>query len=248
MKTLKMYEASDKMVTLMRDNYHLLQTLESFGIHLGFRDKTVKEMCEENNVDTYTFLAVVNYTINGHTDFNDDAQLDVRTLLHYLEASHTYFLDYQLPTIRKKLGDCLDSDNALGQLIMKFFDDYAREIQRHMQYEEKTLFPYVEALLNGEAKKNYNVDTFSKHHESTDRVLIELKLMVIKYLPSDGKTNNKLMAADAHSMSTNRHTTNFSIKALRPCSLDSPSNLSKMALACSDTASHTSQIPSKTSI
>ena len=46
MKTLKMYEASDKMVTLMRDNYHLLQTLESFGIHLGFGDKTVKEMCE----------------------------------------------------------------------------------------------------------------------------------------------------------------------------------------------------------
>lgn len=184
MKTLKMYEASDKMVTLMRDNYHLLQTLESFGIHLGFGDKTVKETCEENNVDTYTFLAVVNYTINGHTDFNDDAQLDVRTLLHYLEASHTYFLDYQLPTIRKKLGDCLDSDNALGQLIMKFFDDYAREIQRHMRYEEQTLFPYVEALLNGEAKKNYNVDTFSKHHESTDRVLIELKLMVIKYLPS----------------------------------------------------------------
>lgn len=40
----------------------------------------------------------------------------------------------------------------------------------------------------------------------------------------------------------------FSIKALRPCSLDSPSNLSKMALACLDTASHTSQIPSKTSI
>ena len=195
MKTLKMYEASDKMVTLMRDNYHLLQTLESFGIHLGFGDKTVKEMCEENNVDTYTFLAVVNYTINGHTDFNDDAQLDVRTLLHYLEASHTYFLDYQLPTIRKKLGDCLDSDNALGQLIMKFFDDYAREIQRHMRYEEQTLFPYVEALLNGEAKKNYNVDTFSTRHESTDRVLIELKLMVIKYLPSDGKTNNKLMAA-----------------------------------------------------
>ena len=148
MKTLKMYEASDKMVTLMRDNYHLLQTLESFGIHLGFGDKTVKEMCEENNVDTYTFLAVVNYTINGHTDFNDDAQLDVRTLLHYLEASHTYFLDYQLPTIRKKLCDCLDSDNALGQLIMKYFDDYASELQRHLRYEENTLFRYVEALLS----------------------------------------------------------------------------------------------------
>ena len=70
MKTLKMYEASDKMVTLMRDNYHLLQTLESFGIHLGFGDKTVKEMCEENNVDTYTKIVfnVVN-NINNYTQY-----------------------------------------------------------------------------------------------------------------------------------------------------------------------------------
>ncbi len=195
MKTLKMYEAGDKMVTLMRDNYHLLQVLESFGIHLGFGDKSVREMCEANAVDTYTFLAVVNYTINGHYDYDDDPQLDVPTLLHYLEASHTYFLDFQLPSIRQKLGDCLAKDDALGHLIMKSYDDYAREVQRHMRYEEKTLFPYVESLLRGEAKTDYNVDTFSRHHEATDRALAEIKLMIIKYLPSDGKTNNRLMAA-----------------------------------------------------
>jgi len=31
-------------------------------------DKTVEETCLDNGVDTYTFLAVVNYTINGSGD------------------------------------------------------------------------------------------------------------------------------------------------------------------------------------
>ena len=62
MKNLKMYEPQDKMITLIKDNYNLLQALGSFGINLGFGDKTVAETCLINGVDTYTFLAVVNYT------------------------------------------------------------------------------------------------------------------------------------------------------------------------------------------
>ena len=46
MKNQKMYEADDKMISLIRDNYDLLQMLGSFGISLGFGDKTVKETCE----------------------------------------------------------------------------------------------------------------------------------------------------------------------------------------------------------
>ena len=179
MKNLKMYEPEDKMITLIKDNYNLLQALGSFGINLGFGDKTVWETCEMNHVDTYTFLAVVNFTMNGSTNNEDDDQIDVRTLLHYLDASHAYFLDYQLPSIRRQLAESFDEKDSLGHLIMKFYDGYAREIQRHMKYEEKTLFPY---------------ETFSKHHESTDRALRELKLMIIKYLPSDSHSNNKLTA------------------------------------------------------
>lgn len=194
MKNLKMYEPEDKMITLIKDNYNLLQALGSFGINLGFGDKTVWETCEMNHVDTYTFLAVVNFTMNGSTNNVDDDQIDVRTLLHYLDASHAYFLDYQLPSIRRQLAESFDENDSLGHLILKFYDGYAREIQRHMKYEEKTLFPYVTALLEGRTVNDYNVETFSKHHESTDRALRELKLMIIKYLPSDPHSNNKLTA------------------------------------------------------
>jgi regulator of cell morphogenesis and NO signaling len=171
-----------------------LQALGSFGINLGFGDKTVNETCKLNAVDTYTFLAVVNFTINGYGDFQNDDQISVPTLLHYLKASHTYYLDFQLPFIRRELQESINEDDALGVLIMKLYEEYAQEIRRHMKYEEKTLFPYVESLLEGRPMSDYNVETFSKHHESADKKLRELKLMMIKYLPADAHHNNKLTA------------------------------------------------------
>ena len=189
-----MYEADDKMISLIRDNYDLLQSLGSFGISLGFGDKTVQETCEDNNVDTYTFLAVVNYTINGYGEFEADELISVPTLMHYLEASHAYFLDFQLPFIRRELAESLNEDDSLARLILRFYDEYAHEIRRHMQYEQKTLFPYVNTLLEGQPANDYNVETFSKHHGAADKKLRELKLLIIKYRPQDGLHNNQLTA------------------------------------------------------
>lgn len=195
MKQQKMYEADDKMITLIRDNYDLLQMLGSFGISLGFGDKTVSETCHDNGVDTYTFLAVVNFTINGHTDADDNEQLSVPTLMHYLEASHAYYLDFQLPFIRRELEESLNADDSLAQLILRFYDEYAHEIHRHMHYEQRVLFPYVKGLLDGQpGNGNYNIETFSRQHGQADKKLRELKLLIIKYLPSDGLHNNKLTA------------------------------------------------------
>ena len=194
MKNQKLYEADDKMISLIRDNYDLLQMLGSFGISLGFGDKTVQETCEDNHVDTYTFLAVVNFTINGYGEFESDDQISVPTLMHYLDASHAYFLDFQLPFIRRELVESLNEDDSLARLIMRFYDEYAHEIRRHMMYEQKTLFPYVNSLLEGNPANDYNVMTFSKHHGATDKKLRELKLLIIKYLPQDGLHNNPLTA------------------------------------------------------
>ena len=182
------------MISLIRDNYDLLQSLGSFGINLGFGDKTVQETCEDNNVDTYTFLAVVNFTANGYGEFESDEKISVPTLLHYLEASHAYFLDFQLPYIRRELAESLNENDSLARLILRFYDEYAREIRLHMKYEQKTLFPYVESLLEGRPTNDYNVETFSKHHGATDKKLRELKLLIIKYLPQDGLHNNQLTA------------------------------------------------------
>lgn len=194
MRTQKIYEAGDKMMSLIRDNYDMLQSLGCFGINLGFGDKTVQEICDDNGVDTHTFLAVVNLTINGYSDFDNDEQLSVPTLLHYLEASHVYYLDFQLPFIRRELSESIDVDDGIGRLMMNLFDEYAREINRHMMFEKKTLFPYVTSLLEGEPACGYSIETFSKNHEEPAAKLKELKMLIIKYMPADSRRNNMLMA------------------------------------------------------
>ncbi|MBR1468471.1 MAG: helix-turn-helix transcriptional regulator [Bacteroidaceae bacterium] len=192
MKRMKLYEADDKMIDLISDNYSMLQGLSAFGIRLGFGDKTVEEVCLEQNVDSYTFLTVVNFLINGYSPKETDERLSVNTLLGYLRASHTYFLDFHLPSIRRKLESSLTPGDSLATLIMRLYDEYAHDIRVHMKYEEKTLFPYVEALLKGEQATNYNVDTFAKHHSDITGKFHELKNIIIKYLPHNSLANNQL--------------------------------------------------------
>ena len=194
MKNQKVYEADDQLISIIRDNYNVLQSLGSFGISLGFGDKTVNEVCEKEHVDTTTFLAVVNFTINGYLDKVQVAQLDVTTLLHYLKASHEYFMKFQLPFIRKNLAEALDENDNVAKLSLKLYDNYVHSITSHMLFEERTLFPYVQRLIDGQVSGKFNIDTFSKHHTSVTQKLKELKSIIIKYLPSDNLRNNRLTA------------------------------------------------------
>ncbi len=194
MKSMKMYEADDKMISIIRDDYSILQVMGSFGIKMGFGDKTVREVCEEQGVDTFTFLAVVNFCINGYKDNSVIGKLSVETLLHYLRAAHHYFLDFELPYIRRELTEALDPDDNLALLILKLFDNYAETLKSHMQYEEKTVFPFVEKLLEGKVSHHSPLETYSKHHGKSDHQLTELKNIIIKYLPDDRLRNNRLTA------------------------------------------------------
>lgn len=194
MKKQKVYEPTDKMISLLQDNYAMLRCLGSFGIKLGFGNMTVEELCESEGVDSFTFLSVVNYSINGYLGANDVSRLSVPTLLKYLKASHEYYLGFELPFIRKELVDTLDANNPVASLILKIYDEYARSIVQHMKYEEKNVFPYVESLLNGVARDNYTIETFSKHHDQTDLKLRELKNIIIQYLPADERSTNQLYA------------------------------------------------------
>ena len=179
------YTGEDRMCDLVCDRYPVLQVMSRFGIALGFGDKTIAAVCEENRVDTATFLAVVNLVLDFGGDA--DAVVSVRALTDYLHNSHGYFLDFRLPAIRRKLIEAVDcSLSYVSFAIMRFFDEYVAEVQRHMTYEEQTVFPYVESLLSGEKNAAYSIDIFRRQHDQVEAKLRELKNIIIKYYPSGG--------------------------------------------------------------
>lgn len=180
------YTGEDRMCDLVCDRYPVLRVMSRFGISLGFGDKTIAEVCDENKVDTATFLAVVNLLMN-YGGGADPSAVSVRSLTDYLHTSHGYFLGFRLPAIRRKLIEAVDcSLSDVSFAIMRYFDEYVAEVERHMSYEEKTVFPYVESLLAGEKNDAYSIDVFRRHHDQVEARLRELKNIIIKYYPAGG--------------------------------------------------------------
>lgn len=192
------YGATDKMSDLICDNYSLLMVMSRFGLSLGFGDKSVKDVCEAQGVDYRTFLAVANFISEEQYAFNfneDEDAFSIPALMNYLKQAHTYFLDFKLPVIRRKLIesiDCSGTDN-IAYLILKFFDEYAKEVRRHMEYENEAVFTYVEGLLQGKLSDTYDIATFASKHNQIETKLKELKNIIIKYYP-EKENNNRLNA------------------------------------------------------
>lgn len=190
------YRATDKMSDLICDNYSLLMVMSRFGLSLGFGDKNVKDVCEAQGVDYRTFLAVANFISEDQCTYDEqDIDFSLPALMDYLKRAHTYFLDFNLPAIRRKLIEAIDCSetNGVAFLILRYFDEYAKEVRRHMEYENEAVFTYVEGLLQGRLSDHYNIATFVSKHNSIETKLKELKSIIIKYYPEKG--NNNLLNA-----------------------------------------------------
>ncbi len=185
------YQAGDKMRDLVRNNSELILVMGRFDISLGFGDKTVREVCRTHHVDEKTFLAVVNYVAGRDYRFED---VSLSSLIRYLKQSHEYFLDFNLPNIRRKLIEAVDcSDgNDIAMLIIRFYDEYVQAVRKHMEYENETVFSYVEQLLQGHLKRNYTISEFASKHAPIGDKLKELKDVIIRCYP---EKNNYLLNA-----------------------------------------------------
>jgi len=195
MQKQQKFSENEKMSDLINENHSLLLVISRFGLSLGFGDKTVKEVCQLNAIDCTTFLAVVNFLSEGNFEVGINYEnISIVTVIDYLKNSHVYFLDFKLPAIRNKL---LAAINAPDQSIpyevifMKFFDEYFSEVRKHMEYENKVVFPYVLKLLKGEKDPKYSITVFQDRHNEIESKLDELKNILIKYYPAKG--NNHLL-------------------------------------------------------
>lgn len=172
------------MCDVICDEPSLLQMISRFGIPLGVGEQTVRQVCEAHGVDTPTFLSVANFIRRGARGAAESIdRVSVECLTNYLKQAHSYFLDFQLPTIRRKLLEALDCSQPgeVSYLILKFYDDYMGEVRKHMQHENRKVFGYVEELLNGHRTGEYTISQFARGHSCIDVKLQELKNIIIKY-------------------------------------------------------------------
>ena len=177
------------MIDLVKDNSALIKVMGRFGISLGFGEKTVHEVCTAQNIDEHTFLTVVNFVSNK--DY-DESKISLPSLMGYLKEAHEYYLKFNLPQIRRKLIEAIDCSEAndIAVLIVKFYDEYVMKVRRHMDYENRVVFNYVEQLLNGFLNREFVIGNFAGKHVPIGSKLKELKDVIIRYYPD---TNNYML-------------------------------------------------------
>lgn len=191
MEEKKLYTPDDKMTRLVSTNPLLLMAMSRFGISLGFADKTVRQVCENQDVNCATFLSVANFITFGKVSFDG---VSVASLMSYLDKAHSYFLDFNLPRIRREIIEAIDCSgrDQVAMLILKFYDEYTEEVRRHMTHESETVFDYVRSLLAGQLDDTYSISVFASGHHSINSKLKELKEIIVRYLPQ--RENNLLNA------------------------------------------------------
>lgn len=183
------YKATDKMSDLICENYPMVLVMSRFGIVLGFGEKNIGEVCRQNGVDAHTFLTVVNFLAQEVSApvVEVDKCLSIESLITYLHNAHDYFLNFRLPRLREKLLEAISGcQEDVAIAIRRFFDEYAEEVNKHMSYEEKVVFPYVRGLLKGVKDPKYNISIFRRRHDQIELKIIELKNILIKYYPGPG--------------------------------------------------------------
>lgn len=190
---MTLFSKKDKMCDVITQDYTLLQILSRFELPLGVGDTTVDDLCKQHNIDSDTFITILNFMANRQQTDIDIESVDLRTLMIYLRQSHSYFIDFSLPMIRTKLIQAINcsADNKIAFLILKFFDEYALEVRKHMEYEDSMVFPHIDCLLDNRPS-SFDINRFANTHSNPDNIenkLSELKDVIIKYYPATSHNN-----------------------------------------------------------
>ena len=185
------FKSTDKLSFVIQNDYRLLQVMGRFGMTIGFGEKTILDVCQQCNVDVNAFLAVMNYVKNNTIDSigSISSKEGVASLLKYLKNSHRYFLDYQFPSMRRSLIDSIEMQNEIAFLVLKYYDIYVEEVRLHMANEDDTTFAWVEQMLNDDSTLSESGQLLSRHHDSIEKKLGELKKLFLQYYPQKDNNN-----------------------------------------------------------
>ena len=182
-----------KMADLLDVNFSILGVFSRFGMSYGFGEATVKEVCDGMGIDPETFLIICKvYAFDGYRPSREQMEgACLEDIVRYLRLSHTYYLETMVPALAAAIEEMIaPCDDMHKKVIRKFFGDYKEELERHFDYEEKTVFPYVEAMIDSREREPYTIGEYEKNHSNVEEKLDDLKKLVTMYQPVQSRSQD----------------------------------------------------------
>lgn len=186
-----------KLADVIQMNYMLIPVIHRFGINLGFGDKTVNDVCQENEVDLNFFLQLVNaYHDQDYFPKEELQTIPVKDIVAYLKMTHASYLNTTLSEIEQKIFSLASEDTEdkkYIELIRNFFEGYKTELTAHIMHEEDVVFPYVLTVdeiikkqdfsgKNQQIFDSFSIEKYEEGHDDVEEKLMDLRTIMIKYL------------------------------------------------------------------
>lgn len=158
---------------VLAEHNELIPVLNRFGIRLGVGDKTIRQLCEENGLNSDFILTVLNVYLNENYIPDKDLSLfDTELIADYFKQTIDNYVQELVPNIEKHLNAFIalsGSENKELSALRGLFYEFKQKLTNHLQ--------------NG----------ISQEDDFPDELLHDLKNILIKHV--SGKYNQNLCHA-----------------------------------------------------
>ncbi|MFR9164837.1 MAG: LuxR C-terminal-related transcriptional regulator [Dysgonomonas sp.] len=188
-------KSSTQLSALISEHNSLVPVINRFGIKLGLGDKSIIDICDEDQINEDFFLTILNTYLNE--DFFPEKKLqsfEVSLVIDYLQKTDTFYVNGSLPNIEKHLHAFIamsDPNNTQLKLIRNLFYEFKDAFLQRTEkglLEEDTSFALLLDIKNilikhisGNFNENlcyavlFSVDSFledlSKHNRIREKIL-----------------------------------------------------------------------------
>ncbi len=187
-----------KLAELIIGCPEILEALTHLNIELGFGEQTIREISKRYQINPEALLVIVETYCGclyaGRT-IKKEALSD---LLIFLKNSHHSFKQEQIPRLKNLIAAFAEEiPDKYGKMMVSFFDEYIKEVYDHFEYEDATVFPYIKAILESRTVSGFAIREFEKNHTDIEQKLLDLKNILIKYMPEEVKSAYRMQLLHA---------------------------------------------------
>ena len=176
----------------------LIPVLNRLGIRLGLKDKSIRQVCEEHQLDVDFLLVIINTFLNE--EYFPEKRLKafhLSQIIDYLNKTNHYYLRYQIPNIARHLELFIAQDGSANKtlaLIGRFFQSFKERLMAQIEKDEREWFPYCLALGRQWATAVFMEDEeclgdVEADEENVEALLADLKSIMIKHLSGEYNEN-----------------------------------------------------------
>lgn len=185
---------NSRMADVLCRDFSIIPLFYNFGIGLGFGDATVDEVCRKHSIPSELFLTMCRaYVLPGYMpDCSMFGEDDLKVVAQYIHQSHLYYIEEVLPELDRHLEEVVACyDDTHKKVLSRFYSDYRKEVDKHFDYEERIVIPYLRDLLEGKRDGRYSIADFEDNHSDIEGNLDDLRNIIIKYLPGQASIKTR---------------------------------------------------------